>query len=242
MLMEKVEIVNSTYGILLKEFKALVIADLHIGYEAALEKQGIMIPKSQYPKMKESIKRMIEISKPEMLIILGDVKHEFGEATRQEWKEVLDLLDFLQSKSLDVIVVRGNHDNFLIPILKKRGVEIMDPYLKLNDFLLFHGHKEIDLTIFDVDTLITAHEHPAIVIKDDLGVKHKFKCFLRGEVYGKKLIVLPALSPLMSGVEVNVVTKDELLSPILKVCDLSKFTAFVVDEGVYEIPLKEIMF
>ncbi|HDJ96505.1 MAG TPA: phosphoesterase, partial [Candidatus Aenigmarchaeota archaeon] len=97
-LMKGVEIVDK-YGIFLKEFKALVIADLHIGYEAALEKQGIMIPKSQYPKIRESIEEMIKISKPETLIINGDVKHEFEEATRQEWKEVLDLLDFLQSQN-----------------------------------------------------------------------------------------------------------------------------------------------
>ena len=241
--MENVEIVDRTHGIFLKEFKALVIADLHIGYEAALEKQGVMIPKSQYPKIKETIKKMIEISKPKMLIIVGDVKHEFGEATRQEWKEVLDLLDFLQSQNLRIVVVRGNHDNFLIPILKKRGIELVDPYFQLGKFLFFHGHREIDLKIFGgVDTIIVAHEHPAIVVKDDLGIKHKFKCFLKGKVYGKNLIVLPALSPLMSGAEINVISRGELLSPILRICDLSKFTAVVVEEEIYEFPLREIMF
>ena len=32
-------------GIYIKKFKALVIADTHIGYEESLNKQGIFIPK-----------------------------------------------------------------------------------------------------------------------------------------------------------------------------------------------------
>ena len=145
-ILEGVEIVNR-YGLFIKRLKTLVIADLHIGYEAALEKQGIMMPKSQYSKIKKMVEEMVEEKKPQRLIINGDLKHEFGEATRQEWKETLDFLDFVQSKGMELVIVRGNHDNFLIPILKKRNIELEDPHYLLNEFLFFHGHRNVDLKV-----------------------------------------------------------------------------------------------
>lgn len=239
---KEIEIVDKTLGIFLRKFKALVIADLHIGYEAALEKQGIQIPKSQYPKIKKTVEEMLEICDPSIVIINGDVKHEFGEVTRQEWKEVLDFLDFLLSKKLKVVVIRGNHDNFLIPVLKRKGIELKDPYFQLGGFFFAHGHKDFDLRILkkEIKTVIIAHEHPAIVFRDELGIKRKFKCFLKGKLYEKKLIVLPALSPLMEGSEINLTSKKDLLSPILKVCDLNSFYALVVELStkVYKFPLK----
>lgn len=235
-----IEIVGK-HGIFLAQHRALVIADLHIGYEAALEKQGIMVPCSQYPKMKQDIANMLNACKPEMLIINGDVKHEFGEATRQEWGETLDLLSFLEGKKLKLVVVRGNHDNFLIPILKKHSIELKDPCFMLGNFLFFHGHKQLDLQMFvSAENLIMAHEHPAIVLRDELGVKRKFKCFLKGRFHGKNLIVLPAFSPLAEGSEVNLTRREELLSPLLRACNLASFKAVVLEDRKYEFPLSAI--
>lgn len=240
-ILKNIEILEEHLGLFIKDESALVIADLHIGYEAALEKQGIQIPRSQYPKIKEEVKKMIESCEPELLIINGDVKHEFGEATKQEWREVLDFLNFLLSKNIRIIVVRGNHDNFLIPILRKRNIELKDPWFILGNYLFVHGHKEIHPKILDagVSTVIMAHEHPAIVLRDELGVKRKFKCFLKGKLYGKDLVVLPALSPLMEGSEINVLDEKSLLSPLLRTCDLRTFDSFVVEPnvGIYKFPL-----
>ena len=228
------------YGLFIKKFRALVVADLHIGYEAALEKQGIMIPISQYPKLKKILFNMINKVSPDVLIINGDIKHEFGEATSQEWVEVLDLLDTLKKNKIETIVVRGNHDNYLIPLLKKYNIDLKDPYLKIGSILITHGHKEIGIIDKEIKTIIIGHEHPAIVIKDELGIKRKFKCFLRGKVYGKNLLVLPSLSPIMYGSEVNVIDKNSLLSPILRAANLDEFDAIVIEDKAYVFPLKYI--
>ena len=45
------------YGTLLIKERVLIIADLHLGYETYLEKQGITIPKNQFD---ETIKRIKE--------------------------------------------------------------------------------------------------------------------------------------------------------------------------------------
>jgi len=237
-LLPGLRIVDARLGLYLEQHKALVIADLHIGYEAALQKQGVFIPQSQYPRMKEEVEQMIKACKPKMLVINGDVKHEFGEATRQEWRETLDFLDFLLAKELRIIVVRGNHDNFLIPILKKKGVELFEQLL-LKPYLFVHGHKELSLAMLSgARCVISAHEHPAIVVRDELGVKRKFKCFLVGRVWNRDLVVMPSLSPLMEGSAVNVIPKSELLSPILRVSELRGFDAYVAEERVYRFPLR----
>lgn len=226
-------------GLYVEPVGALIVADLHIGYEEALAEQGIHLPRSQYHKIKRLVSEMLEHLAPEVVVLLGDVKHEFGEATRQEWIEVADLIKFLRASVRELLVVRGNHDNYLIPILKREGVPLFDPTLQLGDVLLAHGHKALDVRGAQPHTIVVGHEHPAIALKDDLGIKYKFKCFLAGELSGKRLVVLPALSPLMPGSEVNVLPKERLLSPILRQAELENFRVFVTDPevGVYDFGL-----
>jgi len=219
-------------GLYVKELSALVVADLHIGYEQALEAAGIYLPAVQHRIMKRFILKALDELKVERIILLGDVKHEFGSALRQEWSETIDLLSTLKDRGLRVDVVRGNHDNFLIPMLKRLGVPLHDPYLREEGFLLTHGHKELPLDAWseEVRYVIMAHEHPAIVLRDELGVRIKLKCFLKGRLGGATLIVLPALSPLMPGTEVNT-PNARFLSPILRQVDVESLLVYAVDMG-----------
>jgi len=232
---KRVELIG--LGLYLRDLGILAISDLHIGYEEALAAQGIHIPVSQYPKMKNLIDRMIDAVQPEKVVIVGDVKHEFGTALRQEWVETLDLLDFLKEKAGEVIVVRGNHDNFLIPILRKKEVPLYDPVYKVGDVLFFHGHKDVEMELYsrDVKIIIMGHEHPAVSLRDELGVKVKFKCFLEGRFEDKKFYVLPVFSPLMSGTEMNIADRESLLSPFLKIVDLNNAEVYITDleAGIY---------
>ncbi len=226
-------------GVYLRKHGALLIADLHIGYEQALSEQGIYIPSVQYGSMKRLLEAMLDETGAEKVVIVGDLKHEFGSALRQEWSETLDLLRFLKERGVEVEVVRGNHDNFLIPILKREGVPLHDPVLVMEDVALVHGHKPLPIEVYsgDLSYVIMGHEHPAIVLRDELGVKMKFKCFLLGSYEGLNLLVLPAFSPLMPGTEVNVYDKSRFLSPILQDANIDAFRVFVtdLDAGIYDM-------
>jgi len=234
-----VEVAGDALGLVLKDRGILVVADLHIGYEQALQKQGIYIPRSTYVKTKQAISEMIDRERPERIVILGDVKHEFGVPSSQEWVEVKDLLKWLLDVGLKVHVVRGNHDNYIIAILKKFGVELHHPIMVEAPYVMVHGHEPLEEVPKGAEVLLMGHEHPAIAVRDSLGVKRKFKCFLKGYWKDLMVVVLPALSPLASGSTVNECPQSLLLSPMLKESmDVDSFKPIVVEPGagVYEFP------
>ncbi|MCX8169645.1 MAG: hypothetical protein N3D72_00995, partial [Candidatus Methanomethyliaceae archaeon] len=110
-------------------------------------------------------------------------------------------------------------------------IPLHDPYMIIDDILLFHGHKDVDIPK-DVKVVIMGHEHPAVSSKDYTGSRYKFKCFLIGKVDRRKLIVLPSFSPFSPGMGINEIPKNELLSPLLRSVDIDSFTPIVVEEGV----------
>ncbi|MEK6905417.1 MAG: metallophosphoesterase, partial [Nanoarchaeota archaeon] len=108
--------------------KALVINDLHLGYEEALHRKGIMVPRFQLEQIIDKLKIILQKTKPTKVIINGDLKHEFGKVLRQEWKEVLNFLDFVLANVEEVIIIKGNHDPIIQPIADKRGVLVVNEY------------------------------------------------------------------------------------------------------------------
>ncbi len=210
---------------------ALVVADLHLGYEDALRERGVELPYEQYSRVKRRLVSYVEELSPELVVLNGDVKHEFSGALSQEWREVLDLIGTLKSLGVKIEVVRGNHDNFLIPILRREGIEVRDPYLRLGEVLLLHGHTEPAMPD-GVELVVMGHEHPAVTLRDEISASHKFKVFLDGEYMGVRLLVIPAISPLAPGTDLLSVGSRDLLSPILRKSRLESFRVIVADDEV----------
>jgi putative SbcD/Mre11-related phosphoesterase len=226
----RISIASPYPAILLEKEGLLVAADLHIGLEDESEEKGIHIPAPILPTIiKHVITPAIELG-CSGVILLGDVKHEFAKVTGAEWFGVKKLISKLRERNLKVEVVRGNHDNYIIKILKELDVPLHDPYLELSGIILTHGHK----TLIEKGgkIVIMGHEHPAITLKDDVGIKHKFKAFIDLQTSGGRYLVLPSVSPLAYGSEFNEVPADKMLSPILRTLDLSEAVPYVIEAGV----------
>jgi len=228
---------NSYPALYLTEHKALVVADLHIGYESALKAKGICLPHASYVYMRKIIAELIRQTGAESIIFLGDLKHEFGKPSAQEWVEVRDLLESVLGSGVSVHAVRGNHDNYILSILGRYNVQLHDPWMLIGDIVLLHGDKDVELPK-GAKIMIMGHEHPAVSSVDVSGSRYKFKCFLIGRMAGIRVIVLPALSPLSSGVGINETPKEELLSPILRRLDIDSFTPIAVEQdvGIFRFP------
>lgn len=207
-------------SVYLEEEKILVISDLHLGYEQGLQEQGVFIPRQQYKQIIEDLNRIFleifvneksgddngSVNSPKLkeIIILGDLKHEFSHTSSQEWREVLDLLEYLLGKAEKITIIRGNHDNFLSNVVKnKENIKLVDYYI-LEENAFMHGDK-IFSEVLDkkIKKIFLGHMHPAISIAK--GVKEeKYKCFLTGKYKDKEIIILPSFFPLVEGSEVSI--------------------------------------
>ena len=202
----------------LKKEKILVIGDMHIGLEEALNKQGILIPRQGVDDVIKRLKKIISKIKVKEIILIGDVKHEFGVISDQEWRDTLKVLDFLLSKS-KVILIKGNHDTILGPIIDKRNLEIKESY-KVGKILFVHGDKIVNEK---AEVIVIGHEHPAVSFEERRD--EKYKCFLLGKFKKNYLIVIPSFNLLNEGSDV---TKENILSPYIK--NIKKFRIFISDD------------
>ncbi|MBS3116071.1 metallophosphoesterase [Candidatus Woesearchaeota archaeon] len=202
----------------LKKEQILVINDLHLGYEEALHRKGILVPKFQLQEMIAQATAITKKTSPLLIILNGDLKHEFGSILKQEWKEVLQFLHFLSQQCTEIIIIQGNHDPIIKPLAEKRKIKVVKEY-GIGDIILVHGDKLVETK---AKTLIIGHEHPAITIRRG-GKWEKYKCFLKGKWKRKEIIAVPSFNPLLEGTDI---LKEEVLSPFLE--EIMNFEVFVV--------------
>ena len=150
----------------------------------------------------------------------------FGEINRQEWKETLEVIDYILENSRKLILIRGNHDIALGHIAKKRAISLVE-YYKIKNIIVLHGHKLI-LNSLNSGLIIIGHEHPAVSLKEDAKVE-KYKCFLKVKYNKKTIIVMPSFNMLNEGSDV---LNGGVMSPFLKQ-GLADFEVFVVEDKVY---------
>lgn len=228
------------FGLYINSAKCFVISDLQFGQEGMLNKQGLLIPRFNFGEVKKSLgKAFASLSaegKPiEKFIIAGDIKHEFGEISDQEWKEVLDLAEFLQPNCREIIFVKGNHDIFLGALAKWKNIRLEQEGYWLahwpakEKIYITHGHKIFDNQYFrEAKILIIGHDHPAITLRE--GVKSEtYKCFLKGKFKGKILIVMPSFNFLAIGTNIS---REKVMSPFLKQ-SLANFKVWAIEDKPY---------
>lgn len=216
----------SIIDLALKVKDYLIISDLHLGYEQSLNAEGIMIPRFQYPKIITRLKEIQRRSSVNKIIVNGDLKHEFGQITRQEWNETTEFLDYLKSNYEEIILIKGNHDNFTKFISKKTNLDVEDSF-KIGDSLVLHGDKILpELDDEDVENLIIGHEHPCIGLRNGERVE-KIKCYLTGE-YGKyNLLVMPSFNFVTEGSDI---LQEKPLSPFLKEISTEEMEVYAVED------------
>ncbi len=158
--------------------KHLVIADLHLGWEASLAERGVHIP-LQANKLLKRIERIISAEKPDCLIILGDVKHTVEKIELEEWRNVPAFFENLLKKISCIKVVPGNHDGNIEALLPE-GVELeSQKEIIVGDVGLFHGHAWPDIRILSCKTLVIGHIHPVISFRDPMGFRITSQVWVR---------------------------------------------------------------
>ncbi len=219
-------IVSGTPFIYISDSKTLILSDLHLGFEEAASRglsyslrgvsgyTAVFLPRIQLRKTLSMLSFALKELNISRVVINGDLKHAFDRLLRQEREEIIELVKFLRSSGVeDIIVVRGNHDNFIKPVLRKLNVEFVIGFSTVtsNKKILFvHGHEDLSLDEYDI--VVIGHEHPALKCFE----AYKFPCFLKIPFSENRyLVVMPATGPYHPGITVTP-NPDDYLSPLIK--------------------------
>ena len=224
-----VRVTNDRCLILEKEH-VLVIGDLHLGYEKALEDEGVYIPRMNTDSIRDSLNRIISKYEPETIVLLGDIKHDFKRAKYEGKVEVLSILDLILGAA-EVVVIRGNHDNYIQNIISDSGLMAVD-YADIGGYRLEHGHVDSG-----VRPVIIGHEHPSVRIAGALSGGMKVQCFMYARKEG--VIVIPPFSFLSSGNDLSGAYPESFMSDACRTADVAEAELYGISElGI--IPLGKL--
>ncbi|MEK6898869.1 MAG: metallophosphoesterase [Nanoarchaeota archaeon] len=184
---------------LLIDKKLLVIGDLHLGYGESLRRSGIYLPGNLYSAIeKDLLEIFVRIGKVDKIILLGDVKHAIGNILEQERNHFARLFELLSGRCSEIIVIKGNHDALLEPILRDYSTKLVSFYI-WERYAFIHGDRDFD-EIYDkkIMTWVMGHAHPAVNLSDGIKTEN-YKCFLTGKYKGKEIVIMPSFFPFTEG-------------------------------------------
>jgi putative SbcD/Mre11-related phosphoesterase len=150
--------------------RTVVVADLHIGWEVALSQEGIHVP-SQTHKLLKKLVDVVSKYKADRLLILGDVKHTVASAETLEWRDIPDFFTALGRRVNETLVVRGNHDGNIEPLLPESVKVLPSTGIALGPVGFFHGHRWPSPALLNCKTLVMGHVHPVVVFRDSAGFR-----------------------------------------------------------------------
>jgi len=204
---------------LLTEENVLVVADMHLGVEAALEYEGLSIPRVQTKKISDYMGKLVQRFSPSKVIVAGDLKHNFSRNLTQEWQDIERFVKALNGK-VSIEVIKGNHDNYLGSILREYGIPLKRERT-VSGIRILHGHSG---KLTDQMTVM-GHIHPSVRFRDSIGAAVKDSCFLYSR--SSRILILPALSLAAYGTDVVGQPSADRMSPLLPIGGLSDFVPIV---------------
>lgn len=150
------------------EKKNLIITDIHIGFENIFASNEIFIGKNS--SINETISELldvIELEKPNSLILLGDVKSSIKNISKSEWDDVPLFFKKIQEKC-HITLIPGNHDANIQRLVPENISMISATGMVEENILLTHGHTMPSENFSHVDKIIMGHVHPVFFQEDSL--------------------------------------------------------------------------
>lgn len=216
---------------------AIVVGDLHVGLESDLRQAGVNLP-SQTDRMRKRLQALLAATGARRIVVIGDLKHRIPYSTRQE---EVELPTFFRGLPAEVDLVPGNHDVDLAGLVDCRVHEADG--IRLGDVGLLHGHTWPSEEVMRARTVVTCHNHPAVMLMDELGHRHKEPAWIRAsftraarERYADlpadaELVIMPAFNELTGGTAFNAREGQKLLGPLVNhdLVDLDQARVYTVD-------------
>jgi uncharacterized protein len=208
---------------------ACAVADVHVGIEAAIQAEGFAMPLGEERMLLDRFKSIVERFSPKVMVLDGDVLHEFHRVRRNTQRSFDRIMLALLSSVDEVVVILGSHDKMMDVALTDIDGVRNEHYYFSGGVLFCHGDvipSRADDP--DVKTIVIGHDHPTL----DVEMK-KEPCYLYGKKAwrGKDVIVLPAFNPLCAGTSINRLDSRDFLSPFIREGDIEGYRPIIVVEG-----------
>ena len=226
------EIIEGLPILYIKSLSAIVCTDLHLGYEGVMADKGHFLPKANLNNIKKKIAEAVSTTGASRIIVDGDIKNEFSKVHIEEFNEFHGFVEYMRKtlRIKDIILIKGNHDNFIDQYKRPLGVKVFSQEALMDDFLFFHG-EELPKSK-EGKVLVMGHIHPAITLFNSVGVREKLKCFLYGKMKdGRKIMIVPAMNYFSEGVGVNMENLSAMAPVFRNMLDINKMEAYCIGEG-----------
>jgi DNA ligase-associated metallophosphoesterase len=166
-----------------EEEKTLIVSDLHFGKTGHFRKYGIAVPQSVYKNDLQRLVHQLQYFQPKKLIVVGDLFHSSENKELQlfcKWRN-----DF---PSLEIHLVKGNHDILHEDWYREAGICVWDEELSVPPFHFRHDLGEA--APISGRYLFSGHIHPGVRIKGMGKQSLCLPCFY----FAQNFCVLPAFS------------------------------------------------
>jgi len=148
--------------------KSLVITDLHLGFENALTLNNVFLGKNKtVTEITKEIELIINKTKPDSLILLGDIKSGIKSITKAEWETIPVFFENI-TKLINIILVPGNHDANIEKLIPNGVTLASSKGIIIDDILLTHGHTMPSENFSQVNTIVMGHVHPVFFQEESL--------------------------------------------------------------------------
>lgn len=208
---------------------ACAVADIHVGIEAAIQAEGFGMPLDEDRMLLDRFKAIVQRFSPKIMVLDGDVLHEFHRVRRNAQKSFDRIMLALLSSVDEVVIILGSHDKMMgVALTDIEGVRGEQFYFS-GGVLFCHGDVIPERAKDDdVEMIVIGHDHPTL----DVEMK-KEPCFLYGKKAwrGKDIIVLPAFNPLCAGTSINRLDSRDFLSPFVREGDIGAYRPIIVVDG-----------
>jgi DNA ligase-associated metallophosphoesterase len=167
--------------------RTLVVADIHFGKAASFRAHGVPVPRGTTTQNLDALDELVEMYEPERIVFLGDFLHARAahapatQAALLAWRE--------RRASLQLTLVRGNHDLRAGDPAARLGIELVDEPFAVGPFAFCH-HPGLDAPGY----ALAGHVHPAFLLANRFDAL-RLPCF----VVGPRRIILPSFGAFTGG-------------------------------------------
>tara|TARA_B100001179_G_C18374573_1_gene310644 strand:- start:11 stop:616 length:606 start_codon:yes stop_codon:yes gene_type:complete len=113
------------------------------------------------------IEKIIDKTKPDSLILLGDIKSGIRSITKTEWKYVPIFFENLK-KRVNITLVPGNHDANIEKLIPNGITLATSKGMIIDDLLLTHGHTLPSENFSSINKIVMGHVHPVFFQKESI--------------------------------------------------------------------------